>query len=96
MKRMAITLAAAGILAGCESSVLVNNRPERTPDWNATAAASSQEQAGSQTQARSTDTPGSADEAMTAGGTVGPSTQPSREADQTVRTKHTTIESQSN
>lgn len=44
MKRFA-ALFSIGLLVGCESAVLVNNRPERTPDWNAPATPSEPQQA---------------------------------------------------
>ena len=83
MKKFAALLA-AGMLVGCESAVLVNNRPERTPGMeNATPAEQTQ-------QASDTSGP---DMNLGRAQTAGATTQP---ADQTVNTSNTRIESQSN
>lgn len=86
MKRF-VALLAAGMLIGCESAVLVNNRPERTPGMEdvtpATPAEQTQQASGSQ----------SADMDLDRAQTAGATTQP---ADQQVETSNTRIESHSN
>ena len=84
MKRMAALLAAV-MLVGCESAVLVNNRPERTaPGMDSPTPAEQTQQA--------SDTTGP-DMAMERAETAGATTRP---ADQQVETSNTRIESQSN
>jgi hypothetical protein len=80
-----ITMFAIALLVGCESAVLVNNRPEREPDWNAPATPTEPRQARSEI--------GPDAEFERAQTTAAPSTQP---ADQTIETKNTRVESNSN
>src|SRR5829696_4461826 len=85
MKRLP-ALVAAVMLVGCESAVLVNNRPERTaPDGLNSPTPAEQTQQASDTT--------SADMELDRAQTAGATTQP---ADQQVETSNTRIESQSN
>ena len=85
MKRFAVLLVAAALM-GCESAVLVNNRPDRTAPGMESPTPAEQTQQASDTTAADMDL----ERAQTAGAT----TQPS--ADQTVETSNTRIESHSN
>ena len=82
MKRVLAVLAVTSLM-GCESAVLVNNRPEREPDYNAPAAQQQPETASATTP------PDNANGAQTA------SDRQNADADQTVETKDIRIESQS-
>ena len=84
MKRL-VALLAAGMLVGCESAVLVNNRPERTAPGMDSPTPAEQTQQASDTTAADMDI----DRAETAGATTRP-------ADQQVETSNTRIDSQSN
>jgi hypothetical protein len=77
-----VALLAVGMMVGCESAVLVNNRPEREQDWNATTP--------SQPRTASADASANMD---VEGAQTAATTQP---ADQTVETRDTRIESHSN
>ena len=81
---MLVSLGAMAV-AGCESAVLVNNRPEREPNW---------EQRSTPTAAEPETASGTVAADESGGVDVAATTRPS--ADQTVKTKDVRIESQSN
>ena len=86
MKRFAIFLA-AGMLVGCESAVLVNNRPERSNPMADSPTPVREPQ-----QASATTPPEITDDAEGAQTAAGATTQP---ADQSVETSNVRIQSQS-
>ena len=105
MKRVA-ALIAAGMLVGCESAVLVNNRPPlgadadvQQPDQVETAGATVSDEdaqpAGSTIEPMENDDADATD-ASDASDTTGDTTANDQAADQTVETSNVRIESKSN
>lgn len=86
MKQFLLVSVGALLIAGCESAVLVNNRPEREPNWEAASPEAAPTAAEPETASGtvSADESGRVEEA--------PTTQP---ADQRVETQDVTIESHS-
>lgn len=87
MRQILLVSVGAMLVVGCESAVLVNNRPEREPNWETASPQAAPTVAEPETASGTV----SADE--TGRFEAAPATQPS---DQRIETQDVTIESQSN
>ena len=87
MRQFLLVCVSAMLAAGCETGVLVNNRPEREPDWETSSPQ------GAPTAAEPETASGTLSADQTGRVENTPATQP---ADQRLETQDVTIESYSN